>query len=71
MNAIEIPVSRTILHPNYDNFNLANDIALLKLSQKVSFTDYIRPACLPEQRDRPDSTANCYVSGFGTISKCF
>ena len=37
------------IHENYDAATYENDIAILKLSQNVQFTNNIRPACLPEQ----------------------
>ncbi|XP_038592631.1 prostasin-like isoform X1 [Micropterus salmoides] len=39
-------VSQIVKHPNYDKETFNNDIALLKLSSPVTFTDYIRPVCL-------------------------
>uniref|UniRef100_A0A3Q4BMN1 Peptidase S1 domain-containing protein n=1 Tax=Mola mola TaxID=94237 RepID=A0A3Q4BMN1_MOLML len=42
-NEVSRRVSRIILHPNYDRRNNDNDIALLRLSSSVTFTDYIRP----------------------------
>ena len=68
-NALEIPVIKAITHPDYDPGTLINDIAVLKLAQKVVYSDYIRPACLPEQRKSPDSTSTCFSTGYGTISK--
>ena len=68
-NALEIPVAKAIYHPDYDPYTLTNDIAVLKLAQKAVYSDFIRPACLPEQRESPDSTSTCFSTGFGTISK--
>ena len=68
-NAIELPVAKVIAHPRFEWYTLDNDIAMLKLAQKAAYSDHIRPACLPEQREFPDSTSTCYTTGFGTISK--
>ena len=35
------------LHPDFNDQNLMNDIALVKLKQKLNFTQYVQPACLP------------------------
>ena len=35
------------LHPDFNGQNLMNDIALVKLKQKLNFTEYVQPACLP------------------------
>lgn len=40
-------VERIVLHPNFQPNNYNNDIALLKLSQRVEFHELIRPVCLP------------------------
>ncbi|KAI2658793.1 Alpha-tectorin [Labeo rohita] len=35
-----------IIHPDYNHSQLINDIALLRLSKPVNFTNYISPICL-------------------------
>ena len=35
-------------HPHYDNKTFSNDIALMKLSEPVTFDEYLSPICLPE-----------------------
>lgn len=40
-------VDEVILHENYDEVNNFYDVALLKLSSPVNWTDFVRPACLP------------------------
>nr|XP_036223913.1 serine protease easter isoform X6 [Bactrocera oleae]XP_036223914.1 serine protease easter isoform X6 [Bactrocera oleae] len=46
---IDVPVESAIPHPRYDpnSLNQVNDIALLRLKNTVTFTDFIRPICLP------------------------
>lgn len=39
-----IDIQQSIIHEKYERGK--NDIAVLKLAKKASFTDYIRPACL-------------------------
>merc|ERR1719187_3167331 len=34
-------------HPQWDSNELINDLALIRLPSKITFNDYIRPACLP------------------------
>jgi len=43
---IDVPIERFINHEAYNRQTKENDIALIKLSQSVSFTKSIRPACL-------------------------
>lgn len=46
---IDVPVENAITHPKYDpkSLNQVNDIALLRLKNAVTFTDFIQPICLP------------------------
>ncbi|CAF0934190.1 unnamed protein product [Brachionus calyciflorus] len=41
-------VSKIIVHPGYSNFGYRNDIALIKLSERLIFNDYIMPVCIPD-----------------------
>lgn len=45
---IEIEIVEHIKHPEFKLPSKYNDIALLKLMHPVKFSQYIRPACLPE-----------------------
>ncbi|KAI1280841.1 Abl interactor 2 [Halotydeus destructor] len=45
--AIEVAVERIVAHDKFDSRTFKNDIAVLKLAEKVSYTDRIRPICLP------------------------
>ncbi|KAK7070345.1 Tryptase gamma [Halocaridina rubra] len=46
-SSIHAKVSSAVIHPEFSYQTLQNDIAILKLTQKVTFTDRIRPICLP------------------------
>ena len=37
------------VHPDYNSFDLKNDIALIKIKGKLFFSETVRPACLPNQ----------------------
>lgn len=45
----DIQVSDIIVHESYSikNRNNKDDIALLRLSQKAIYSDFVRPICLP------------------------
>jgi len=52
-------------YPNYNPDTIHNDIAVLELTEEVSFTDDIAPACLPKQgADYAGKTA--LVAGWGS-----
>nr|XP_033486236.1 mannan-binding lectin serine protease 1 isoform X2 [Epinephelus lanceolatus] len=40
-------VEEIFLHPEFQPNNYNNDIALLRLKERVEFTEFIRPVCLP------------------------
>ncbi|XP_037793605.1 phenoloxidase-activating factor 2-like [Penaeus monodon] len=63
---LEVPIDRIIIHPNFDNQALLNDVALLHLAQPVNVNQYphIGTACLPS----PGQIFNgqtCWVTGWG------
>lgn len=52
-----VSVSEAIPHPAFTNYPVAQfDIAILKLSESVEFTDYIRPICLTNPQTAARST---------------
>ncbi|XP_071493626.1 trypsin-2-like [Diadema antillarum] len=51
------------VHEDYNSRTLDNDIAMLKLEQPITFTDYISPACVATN-DYPAGTT-CVVTGWG------
>ncbi|XP_012521492.2 uncharacterized protein LOC105827856 [Monomorium pharaonis] len=53
------------LHPDYVDNGFINDIAVIRLERSVSFSDYIRPVCLPKA---PVSSGTvCVVTGWGQL----
>ncbi|XP_039495853.1 spaetzle-processing enzyme-like [Drosophila santomea] len=48
-NHIDIEVEKGIVHDQYvpNSVDQQNDIALVRLRRSVSYTDYVRPICLP------------------------
>ncbi|KAK2820328.1 hypothetical protein Q5P01_023287 [Channa striata] len=65
-NEVSRTVSQVIVHPNFNKmFN--NDIALMRLSSPVSFTDYIRPICLAENSSQFYTSTSCWATGWGRL----
>lgn len=62
-------VAEIVIHPNYDSDTSDNDIALLRLSSPVSFTDYIRPVCLAASGSVFNNGTDSWVTGFGNVKE--
>ncbi|XP_056256398.1 serine protease 27-like [Seriola aureovittata] len=67
VNEVSRTVSEIIRNPNYDSSTSDNDIALLRLSSPVDFTNYIRPVCLAAGDSDFRAGTTCWVTGWGTI----
>uniref|UniRef100_A0A3Q2SPP9 Peptidase S1 domain-containing protein n=1 Tax=Fundulus heteroclitus TaxID=8078 RepID=A0A3Q2SPP9_FUNHE len=62
-NEVMRKVDQIISHPDYYNYN--NDIALVKLSEPVSFTSYISPVCLAASDSTISTGVNTWITGWG------
>lgn len=67
---MDISVQETIVHESYKpESHLQNDdIALIRLTQPVRFTDWIRPICLPfasHLKNKQFDSSPLVVAGFG------
>lgn len=45
-----------------------NDISLIRVTERIWFTDFIRPACLQPDLNDEDPSTKLTVSGWGVIS---
>uniref|UniRef100_A0A8C5N5B7 Zgc:165423 n=1 Tax=Gouania willdenowi TaxID=441366 RepID=A0A8C5N5B7_GOUWI len=68
-NEVSRSVSLVINHPNYNSTTNDNDIALLRLSSAVTFTDYILPVCLAASGSSVHSGEDVWVTGWGALSE--
>ena len=60
-------VSEVFIHPDYDYYSLANDIALLRLSSPLNFTNEVQPVCLPSAGDdQPEAGSYVTFTGWGS-----
>ena len=50
-------------HGQYDSVTVNNDIALLKLTNEITFNNYVSPACLPDKDVVKDTI--CVTTGWG------
>jgi len=62
--------SQIVIHPNFDKPFPSNDIALVKLSQKLTFNSYVKPVCLPSSRTLSSTFSDVFVTfaGWGRTS---
>lgn len=63
---VEFLVDETIVHPDYIKTSKYNDIALLRLDNKVQFNNYIRPSCL-YTNDNINYSQKVTATGWGSI----
>lgn len=59
-------VEKFIIHEKYDKESQKNDIAILKLKEKMTFGIYTQPICLP-RKDYGNNKYNCETSGYGNV----
>ena len=62
---ITISGEKVILHQDYNDTSYLNDIALIKLSQEVSYSDYIQPIELPSAPDEVYDYQVALATGWG------
>ncbi|RMC06178.1 hypothetical protein DUI87_15608 [Hirundo rustica rustica] len=58
-------VQQIISHPYYDTDSKDNDVALMKLETPLSFTETVRPVCLPNPGMMFQPNQQCWISGWG------
>lgn len=71
---VDIAVEEKIVHESYEanSKNQHHDIALLRLTKNVQYTDFIRPICLPVDssvKTKDLSGVTLDVAGWGLIRK--
>ncbi|XP_051770091.1 testisin-like isoform X5 [Ctenopharyngodon idella] len=69
LNEVSKNVKLIIKHPSYNRHTNNNDIALLKLSSPVTFTDYISPVCLAADGSVFNNGTDSWITGWGNISR--
>merc|ERR1712110_151424 len=60
-----INVKKATMHPDYNKKTMDNDIAVLELADELTFTDKIKPACLPSSATKDFSGTGSTISGWG------
>ncbi|XP_017345311.3 tryptase isoform X3 [Ictalurus punctatus] len=67
-NRSQRSTSNIIIHQEYNDDTLTNDIALVQLSSSVNLTDYVMPVCLAASRSSFPGGTNVWVTGWGKTS---
>lgn len=58
-------VNEVKLHPQYNASTKGNDIALIRMKNKIIFTDFLKPIALPTADFPNENGIKVFVSGFG------
>jgi secreted trypsin-like serine protease len=68
---IRFNVSKTIIHPNFDENTFENDIALLILKENVTKNEFINYACLPKEKSNefPSVNESSWIVGWGHLNE--
>lgn len=68
----DFKLAKIIIHPDYEDFEKGNDIALVKLAKRAVFTRAVRPVCLPVKRVslpfNEYKNPKCWITGWGDLS---
>lgn len=64
-NVVKKNLKQVISHPNYNPYTYDNDIALMELESPVTYSDYIRPICLPAAQHDFPSGNTVWITGWG------
>ena len=67
-DAVYANVSHVVPHLNYRLTGFLNDVALLRLTSPVKYTDTILPICLPSSDVNLNDFRVCVSTGFGRTS---
>ncbi|KAE8631323.1 hypothetical protein XENTR_v10001152 [Xenopus tropicalis] len=56
-------------HPFYNVYTLDNDVALLELPSPLTYTNLIRPICLPDISHIFPEGTRCFITGWGSTKE--
>ena len=62
-------VEQVILHEEFDLNTFDNDVALLKLTTPIAWSNYVSPVCLPPPMYELAPDTRCVITGWGVSGK--
>ncbi|KAI5645904.1 trypsin domain-containing protein [Phthorimaea operculella] len=65
---VDVLIKKAMYHEQYNRSSVSNDIGIILLEREVTFTDLIRPICIPTSRELRANTFENYnpmVAGWG------
>ncbi|KAF5894719.1 enteropeptidase, partial [Clarias magur] len=62
-------VDQIVMNQNYNKRTKDSDIALMHLQDKITFTDYIQPICLPDPNQQFEAEIKCFIAGWGRLTE--
>lgn len=65
-NEQNIRSKKLYMHPQYDDWTMVNDIALIHLSSPMQLNGCVGTVCLPSSDVSPGT--DCWITGWGTLS---
>eukprot|EP00094_Tigriopus_californicus_P010834 TCALIF_10450-PA protein Name:"Similar to Venom protease (Megabombus pennsylvanicus)" AED:0.32 eAED:0.32 QI:0/0.5/0.33/1/0.5/0.33/3/105/155 len=60
-------MTNVISHPNYRSVGSGRDVAVIRLTETLTFTNTIRPVCLPTSPNNNFADNSLWVAGWGLV----
>lgn len=67
VGALVIPIQRVVIHPAFNSTSMDHDVALLELAVPAPMSYTIQSVCLPSPVHLFLKTAECYITGWGSM----
>lgn len=66
---VSVGYDEIIVHGDYQRKKRLNDIAMVRLSQEIEFTESVKPVCLPSKELRTEIGEQLEVVGWGRVNE--
>ena len=65
----KMQIEKIITHERYDTSTYDYDIAMIKLRNAITYTERVKPICLPSSDMDFAAGSECYVTGWGALQE--